>query len=123
MRLHNTGAMTLRALRETEKTLRAAFSHYEIIVVDDGSKDDSVERVTSLFKDVPCVRLIRLARSVGPDVSLMAGLESAIGDYVVTMIADMDPPTLIPELIEQCRRENKELLLGVHTPDVVQGPM
>ena len=50
------------------------------------------------------VRLLRLSRPFGVDIALTAGLESAIGDVVVTMLAECDPPALIPQLVEAVER-------------------
>lgn len=91
-------------IEELAGLLRLHYANYEIILVDDASEDDTVTRVEELLERFECVRLIRLSRRFGQEVAITAGLESAIGDYVVVMVPEMDPPDLIPEIVEQCRR-------------------
>ena len=71
----------------------------EILYVDDGSIDKTVEEVRALKKMDPCVRLISFSRNFGKEAAMYAGLENAKGDYVVIMDADLqDPPALLPEM-------------------------
>src|SRR5262249_19651960 len=80
--------------------------HYratELIVVDDGSTDEPVARLAPLLLRHPSIRVIRLARRFGPDVALAAGLDSAIGDYVVLMEPEGDPPAEVPAMVELAR--------------------
>jgi hypothetical protein len=85
--------------RECVAVLDAHYRDFELILVDDASTDDTVARVDGLLRDVPSVRLIRLARRFGPDVALTAGLDSAIGDYIVLMQPECDPPAEIPAMV------------------------
>lgn len=72
---------------------------YEIIFVDDGSKDETVKRVKELNSEDPKVHLISFSRNFGKEAALYAGLEKAKGDYSVFLDADLqDPPSLLPEM-------------------------
>ncbi len=72
---------------------------YEIIFVDDGSTDQTVERIISLKKDKN-VKLIRFQKNFGKAAALMAGFKVASGDYLITMDGDLqDDPEEIPGLI------------------------
>jgi len=71
----------------------------EIIFVDDGSPDDTWERVTALSRAHPEVRALRLSRNYGQHNALLAGVRAATGDLVLTMDDDMqNPPDQIPVL-------------------------
>jgi glycosyltransferase involved in cell wall biosynthesis len=86
------------------RVLRAEYANYELILVDDGSTDRTVERVGVKLSQNECMRLIRLSRHFGKEQAIAAGLDSAIGDFVVVMSPDSDPPELIPEMVARCRK-------------------
>lgn len=89
---------------EVTDVLRRSYENYELVLVDDGSDDDTAARVGELLARHDCVRLIRLSRSFGRETAISAGLDSAIGDFVVVMSPDSDPPGLIPQMVERCRQ-------------------
>ena len=71
----------------------------EIIYVDDGSKDRTVEEVKKLREAADNVHLISFSRNFGKEAGIYAGFQKAKGDYVVMMDADLqDPPSLLPEM-------------------------
>jgi len=71
----------------------------EIIYVDDGSKDKTVDEVKKLSKEDSKVHLISFSRNFGKEAGIFAGLSKSTGDYVVMMDADLqDPPSLLPEM-------------------------
>ena len=75
---------------------------YEVIMIDDGSRDATAEDLRAIAASWPQVRPLLLARNVGHQTALTAGLDHARGDFVVTMDADLqDPPELIPVMLEQ----------------------
>ena len=75
---------------------------YELIMVDDGSRDGTGADLNTMAGSWPELRPLLLARNVGHQMALTAGLDHARGDYVVTMDADLqDPPELIPVMLEQ----------------------
>ena len=77
---------------------------HELIVVDDGSQDTTVERVMSVMDDLP-VSLIQLSRNFGKEIALTAAIGEAQGDLAVLIDCDFQhPPELIPAFIEQWRR-------------------
>src|SRR6266404_8007081 len=77
---------------------------YEIIYVDDGSEDGTSEILSDLQKSDGRVRLLRLSRNFGHQIAVTAGLESASGDAVVIIDADLqDPPDVIGQMVERWR--------------------
>ena len=72
---------------------------FELLYVDDGSKDKTVEKVKELRRKDERVHLISFSRNFGKEAAMYAGLEHAKGDYVAVMDADLqDPPSLLPEM-------------------------
>lgn len=98
---------------ETIAQLRTIVTHYEIILVDDGTDDDTRERVKSLLARFDFVRSLRLSRHFGEETAIAAGLDAAIGDYIVVMLPNMDPPALIPRFFERVRSNAADLVYGV----------
>jgi glycosyltransferase involved in cell wall biosynthesis len=91
-------------IAEVTAKLAAHYTHYELVLVDDGSEDQTVAKVESLLSEVPFVRLIELSHGYGIDTAITAGLDSAIGDYVVVMVPESDPVDLIVPMVEKCRQ-------------------
>jgi dolichol-phosphate mannosyltransferase len=86
------------------EVLKTTYTHYELILVDDGSKDDTAARVGALLNSFDHIRLIQLSRSFGQEIAIAAGLDSVIGDFVVVMLPESDPPALVPQMVEQSRQ-------------------
>jgi dolichol-phosphate mannosyltransferase len=77
---------------------------FELVLVDDGSKDGSVAALEQLAEADPRVRVVFLSRNFGHQTALTAGLDHAIGDAVVMLDADLqDPPELIPKMLDHWR--------------------
>lgn len=71
----------------------------ELIFVDDGSKDKTVEEVKKLREKDERIHLVSFSRNFGKEAAIIAGLEKAKGDFTVLMDADLqDPPALLPEM-------------------------
>ncbi|MBI5014006.1 MAG: glycosyltransferase family 2 protein [Deltaproteobacteria bacterium] len=101
---HNEAAGLARALAEIGSVLATCGVTYELLVVDDGSRDRTFDEIQALAAADRCVRGIRLSRNFGKEAALLAGLEAARGDAVVTIDADLQhPPHLIPELLDRWR--------------------
>src|SRR3990167_10001822 len=95
---NNIDALTHRILNIVSKY------NYEIIFVDDGSKDMTIDRIKSLGQKNHHIKLISFNRNFGHQMALTAGYKICKGDCAVTIDADMqDPPEIIPEMIEKWR--------------------
>ena len=93
-------------------SLAPSFQHYEIIIVDDGSNDNTAHLGGLILTRFDHIRLVRLSRSFGPEAAISAGLELAIGDWTVVLDPVTDPPALIPELVERAR-QSADMLYGI----------
>lgn len=111
--LHNDSEIVESFVTDVSRVLKSSFTHYEIVLVNDGSNDDTVDKVSMLLTKHECIRLINLSRSYGVDVAIASGLDSVIGDFVVVMLPDMDPPGMIPSLIDRAQK-GSHILLGVN---------
>jgi polyisoprenyl-phosphate glycosyltransferase len=91
-------------VKELGGVLPALADDHEIIVVDDGSTDDTEAVLARLHAADGRIRYLSLSRNFGHQPALLAGLEHARGDVVVTMDADLQhPPELLPEMVERWR--------------------
>ena len=77
---------------------------YELVLVDDGSRDETLAVLNRLAAADPRIRALSLSRNFGHQVALTAGLDAACGDAVIMMDSDLQhPPELIPTLLERWR--------------------
>jgi dolichol-phosphate mannosyltransferase len=89
---------------------------YEVVVVDDGSRDQTAALLTAAARDWPELRLVRLLRNSGHQAALSAGFRRARGEYVVTIDADMqDPPEVVAELLATARNADVDVVYGVRS--------
>lgn len=94
-------------LKEAERVLsRLESIRAEIVFVDDGSSDDTLTVIKSLQPSCAEIRWVSFSRNFGKESAIMAGLETARGDYVALLDADLqDPPSLLPEMVKAVREE------------------
>ena len=86
---------------------------YEILLIDDGSRDNSWNVIQSLAKGNNAIKGIKFQRNYGKSAGLYKGFEAAQGDVVITMDADLqDSPDEIPELYRLITEENYDLVSG-----------
>ncbi|MBE6854731.1 MAG: glycosyltransferase family 2 protein [Ruminococcus sp.] len=77
---------------------------FELLFVDDGSKDKTLEGLRALAKQDPQVRYISFSRNFGKEAGMFAGLQNSTGDYVVVMDADLQhPPSYLPQMYDYVR--------------------
>lgn len=86
---------------------------YEIIFIDDGSKDGSWDVVMELHQRDKNVRGIKFQRNYGKSAALQKGFEASSGEFVVTLDADLqDSPEEIPEMVRMLKEDNLDLVSG-----------
>ncbi|HLX64303.1 MAG TPA: glycosyltransferase family 2 protein [Planctomycetota bacterium] len=108
----NESANLRLLIPQLAETLATLTDRFEIVVVDDGSTDDSAATLVGLRENFP-VKCVFLSRNFGKEAALTAGIDEATGDVVVLMDADFQHPvSLIPEFIAKWR-EGYEMVYGV----------
>lgn len=96
-----------------ERVMQADQFSYEVVMVDDGSNDQSWNVIESLSAQNEHIRAIKFRRNYGKSAALHCGFEVAQGDVVITMDADMqDSPDEIPELYRMVMQEDYDLVSG-----------
>jgi glycosyltransferase involved in cell wall biosynthesis len=108
MPAYNEGLGIQKSIRTLAEIFDGLRLDYEIIVVDDGSRDRTFDQAAAMADAGFKVRAIRLSRNFGKEAALLAGLQNCSGDAVITIDADLQhPPALIPSMIEAWRRGAK----------------
>ena len=99
----NEARNLVRLLPELTEVLAGQAERFEVVLVDDGSTDDSPALMQAWARR-PGMRVLQLSRNFGKEAALTAGLEAAQGDVVILMDADLQhPPSLIPALMARWR--------------------
>ncbi len=93
--------------------LKSSGYRYEIVFVNDGSTDATLQRLREIQKTIGEIVIVNLSRNFGKDAALTAGIEHSAGDAVIPMDVDLqDPPDLILKFIEKWR-EGYDVVYGV----------
>jgi glycosyltransferase involved in cell wall biosynthesis len=108
----NAGEYVPEFAREVSDLLEARYSNFEILLVEGGSFGPPRPAIADLLAHNKCIRLLRLTRQVEYERALVAGLDAAIGDFVVIMDAESDPTSEVPAMVDQCRA-GVDAVLGV----------
>lgn len=88
------------ALKQVGDELKSRVN-LELILVNDGSRDETLQLMRQLHQDDPRVQYCSFSRNFGKESAMLAGLEKSSGDYVVIMDADLqDPPELLKEMLD-----------------------
>ena len=93
--------------KETKRVLLGMDIGYEIIFVNDGSKDNTLKILKDLAEKDESVLYLSFSRNFGKESAMYAGLKNASGDFVCFMDADLqDPPSLLPQMLEALKKED-----------------
>jgi len=88
--------------------------NYEILFMNDGSIDKTLEILTNIAKNDPKIKIISFSRNFGHQSAVSAGIHHCKGDYAVIIDADLqDPPEVIPELLSLAKKEQANVVYGV----------
>ena len=105
---YNEGENLEELHKELMKILPQLDMLWEVVFVDDGSKDQTWEKIKSINKKDSRIKGVRFSRNFGHQYALFAGLIHARGQAVITMDADLQhPPALIPQLLEEWQKGSK----------------
>ncbi|MGF1726766.1 glycosyltransferase [Photobacterium nomapromontoriensis] len=88
------------------------YSDYEIIIIDRNFEGNSISGVDELLCKYPSIRYILLSTDVSDDVAVAAGIENAIGDFVVNVDVNNDPIDIIDGFVQRCK-SGADIVLGV----------
>ena len=112
--LYKEGSHLGAFLSDLKSALDQTRKPFEIVLVDDGSPDDTWERIKDQARILPNLRAVRLSRNFGKELALCAGLERARGDAVVVMDGDgQHPPSLLPLMIEKWQTSGADIVQAV----------
>src|SRR6266566_3702843 len=112
--LYNEGSHVSALLSDLKTALEETGCRFDVILVDDGSRDDTWERIKAEARTLSSLRAVRLSRNFGKELALCAGLERARGDAVIVMDGDgQHPPSLLPLLIEKWRTSGADVVEAV----------
>ena len=109
--------------RRLDDTVAVLGLELEIVCVDDGSRDDTFDRLVERARTDPRLKLVALTRNFGKEAALTAGIEAASGDLVVPLDADLqDPPELIGEFVTLWE-QGYDMVYGVRADRASDTPM
>src|SRR6266702_7063995 len=112
--LYNEGSHVSALLSDLKTALEETGCQFDVILVDDGSRDDTWERIKAEARTLSNLRAVRLSRNFGKELALCAGLERARGNAVIVMDGDgQHPPSLLPLLIEKWRTSGADIVEAV----------
>lgn len=110
----NEAKQIQETLRVLQSLLESNGFPYEVILIDDGSKDNTWNIISEAASLDPRIRALRLSRNFGKEAALCAGLDATQGDACIVMDGDLQhPPELIPEMVRLWRDEGYPIVEAV----------
>jgi len=110
---YNESSVIEACLQRIIAVVQPISQNWEIICVNDGSTDATLDILTAYHAKTPNIKVISLSRNFGKEVALTAGLDHANGDVVIPMDSDMqDPPELIPDMVKKWQ-EGFDVVLAI----------
>ncbi len=101
---YNESQGITEAIKKIAGILSACERAWEIVIIDDGSSDQTYQKICQLSETDPRIKGIALSRNFGKEAAMLAGLEYAKGEAVIILDADLQhPPSFIPEMIDKWR--------------------
>lgn len=112
--LLNESNLISQLIEEVFKNLQLTGETFEVVCVDDGSTDITVQKLLEFRKKNSRLKVISLSRNFGLQAALTAGLDFVSGDYIVIMDGDFqDPPELIPVLFKKITEDKADIVTAV----------
>lgn len=114
--MYNEAAGIETFINELEKVRKSLKIETNVVLVNDGSKDNTLTVTKHALKGKKDYTLVNLSRNFGHEVAMTAGLHYATGDYIIIMDSDMqDPPSLIPQLYNAITKEEVDVVYARRT--------
>jgi len=111
--VYNEERMIDELVTRSAKALESFIPNYEILFINDGSTDSTLQKLIEVRKHFPRVKIIDLSRNFGHQAAFTAGLEMALGNYVAMMDGDLqDPPELLAEMYQKIKEEGFDIVSG-----------
>jgi dolichol-phosphate mannosyltransferase len=112
--LLNESNIVTRLVEDIYLNLKKTGEDFEIVCVDDGSTDSTLQKLLDLREKKKELKIVSLSRNFGLQPALTAGLEYATGDFVIMMDGDFqDPPELIPVLFNKLKETGSDIITAV----------
>lgn len=109
--VYNNQQTLLKIYQRLVKLFAKIKQNYQIIFIDDGSKDQSYKKIQKICLKNKKVTCVKLSKNFGQRFALMAGLKYTTGDYVINLDADLqDPPELIEKIFNELKKNNDVVL-------------
>lgn len=111
--VYNEEALVAEFCRRTIAAMEPLGEPFEIVLVNDGSRDNSPKIIRELHNNDPRIKVVNFSKNFGHQIAITAGMDYARGDAVVVIDSDLqDPPEVIPEMIKKWK-EGFQVVYGV----------
>ena len=111
--VYNSGNLTSKLIERIERVFETIDYEFEVILIDDGSEDDSWLNILKLTKINQNFKGLRFLKNYGQHNAVLCGLRYATGDYCITIDDDLqNPPEEIPKFLKQAEENNNDLIFG-----------
>jgi len=114
--LFNEADLVDELLSRTLSMAQKVAEDYEIVIIDDGSTDNTLASLLKLRESNSKIKILQLSRNFGHQAAYSAGLEHAKGDFIAILDGDLqDPPELISEMYDKMKAEKLDVVYGKRT--------
>lgn len=107
----NDEKIIINQIKKVNEELKDLHTNYELLIVDNNSQDKTVEKIRTLQKDIPFIRILILSKEYDTDTAFTAGLDNCIGDYAILFNIYTDPPKILSKGIGKLLK-NYDIVLG-----------
>lgn len=113
--IYNDGYLARALCEEIRRVFSFAPDDYELIFIEDGSKDDSLDQLLTLLDEFNFIRIIELSRNFGQHQAIACGFREARGEIIIRLNVDMqDPPSELPKFIQAIQGGHYDIVIGIY---------
>jgi len=109
-------------IRGILEVLGSHFHYFELLLIDNTGSGGMTGRIEELQKGLANIRLLKLSRTYEDEVAFTAALDHSIGDFLVLMDPNTDPPELVPEFVRRCQAGGLDAVIGTYDRRKEQRP-